>query len=82
MCELFVVCCLLLFGTHLLFPVCQGAGEGCKVSRALGSKSESCLTQAEPEHSERVLLNMDQVKVSCVADAKDSQKAHSTQLMM
>ncbi|XP_031417223.1 katanin-interacting protein isoform X4 [Clupea harengus] len=41
----------------------EGAGDSCKVSRALGSRSESCLTQAEPDHSERVLLNMDQVKV-------------------
>ncbi|XP_076154749.1 katanin-interacting protein [Alosa pseudoharengus] len=41
----------------------EGAGDDCKVSRALGSRSESCLTQAEPDHSERVLLNMDQVKV-------------------
>lgn len=50
--------------TYPLLPLCQGAGDSCKVSRALGSRSESCLTQAEPDHSERVLLNMDQVKVS------------------
>ncbi|XP_028825921.1 protein KIAA0556 isoform X2 [Denticeps clupeoides] len=41
----------------------ESAGIGCKASHTLNSKSDSCVTQTEVDPSERVLLNMDQVKV-------------------